>query len=164
VAASLDGYIAGPKGEFDWIGIDPDVGFSNFTKQFDTVIFGRKTYDSVRQHGGGAAMPGMRAYVFSRTLRPADCPGVTVSADPAATIAKLKSTPGKDIWLFGGGMLFGSLLELGLVDTVEVAVVPVLLGGGIPLLPQPAKIAKLRLIRHRIYEKTGTVWLEYAFA
>ena len=83
----------------------------------------------------------MQAYVFSRTLRQADCPGVIVSDKPAETLASLKALPGKDIWLFGGGSLFRSLLELGLVDAVEVAVIPVLLGGGLSLLPSPARQA-----------------------
>lgn len=162
VAMSLDGYIAGPNGESDWIIMDPDIDFGSLFKAFDTVLMGRKSYEAARQQGGGGGMPGMKAYVFSRTLRQSDCPGVTVSDRPQEVLAALKAKAGKDIWLFGGGSLFGSLLALGLVDSVEVAVIPVLLGGGLPLLPHPAKLAKLRLRNHRIYEKTGTVMLEYA--
>lgn len=163
VAMSLDGYIAGPNGESDWIVIDPDIDFRTLMGAFDTLLLGRKTYETTRRHGSGG-MPGMQVYVFSRTLRQEDCPGVVVSDKPAKTLAAIKSTPGKDIWLFGGGLLFRSFLELGLVDSVEVAVIPVLLGDGLPLLPHPAKQAKLRLANHRIYEKTGTVLLEYALA
>jgi dihydrofolate reductase len=162
VAMSVDGYIAGPKGESDWIIMDPDIDFSALFKEFDTVLMGRKTYEAARQMGGGVGMPGVQAYVFSRTLSQADCPGVTVSATPKETLASLKEMPGKDIWLFGGGSLFRGLLELGLVDTVEVALIPVLLGGGLSLLPPPAQLAGLRLTKHRVYEKTGTVSLEYA--
>jgi len=161
VAMSLDGYIAGPGGEFDWILMDPDIDFGALMGSFDTVLLGRKTYEVTRGQGG-SEMPGMKAYVFSRTLRQEDRKGVTVSADPAATVGELKRADGKDIWLFGGGSLFASLLELGLVDSVEVAVIPVLLGGGVPLLPPPAQRTKLRLVGHRVYEKTGTVSLEYA--
>ena len=107
-------------------------------------------------------MPGMQAYVFSRTLRPSDCPGAIVSDNPKQTLSTLKKQDGKDMWLFGGGSLFSSLLELRLVDSVELAVIPILLGAGIPLLPHPAKQAKLMLVNHRVYEKTGTVSLEYA--
>jgi len=78
------------------------------------------------------------------------------------TVSDLKAQPGKDIWLFGGGALFRSLLELGLVDAVGVAIIPVLLGGGVPLLPETHERAGLRLVEHQIYEKTGTVTLEYA--
>ena len=106
-------------------------------------------------------MPGVRSYVFSRTLRQADCPGVTVSDNPTETLTALKATTGKDIWLFGGGELFRTLLEAGLVDTVEPAVVPVLLGEGIPMLPSPASRTKLSLSRHRLYPKSGIVLLEY---
>lgn len=163
VAMSLDGYIAGPKGESDWIVMDPDIDFGALMGGFDTMLLGRKTYEATRGHGGGG-MPGMAVYVFSRTLRQADCKGVTVSADPAATLGELKRAEGKDLWLFGGGSLFGSLLQLGLVDAVEVAVIPVLLGGGVPLLPEVAASKKLRLAGHRVYPKTGTVSLEYAVA
>src|SRR6185436_19269678 len=135
VAMSLDGYIAGPNGESDWIVMDPDIDFGALMGSFDTVLLGRKTYEATRQQGGGEAMPGVQSYVFSTTLRPADCPGVIVSDTPAETVAALKATPGKDIWLFGGGSLFASFLQLGLVDAVEVAIIPVLLGDGVPLLP-----------------------------
>ncbi|MGH7556225.1 MAG: dihydrofolate reductase family protein [Gemmatimonadota bacterium] len=164
VAMSLDGYIAGPNGESDWIVIDPDIDFGALMESFDTVLLGRKTYEATRQQGGGGAMPGVRTYVFSRTLRQADCPGVTVSDKPTETLTALKATSGKDIWLFGGGSLFGSFLQLGLVDAVEVAIIPVLLGGGVPLLPHPATTAKLKLTKHRVYEKTGTIALEYSVA
>ena len=107
-------------------------------------------------------MPGMQAIVFSRTLLPEDCPEVTVSDDPTATIAQLKASSGKDLWLFGGGSLFASLLELGLVDSVELAIIPVLLGAGVSLRPHPASLSELTLVSHRVYDKTGTVALEYA--
>ena len=80
---------------------------------------------------------------------------------PRAFVADLRTAPGKDIALFGGGDLFRSLLAAGLVDEVSFSVIPVLLGGGIPLLPSPADRARLKLKAHRVYEKTGTVGLEY---
>ena len=110
------------------------------------------------------AMPGMKTFVFSRTLRQRDYPKVTIVAEKSEeTVAALRSESGKDIWLFGGGLLFRSLADLGLVDAVEVAVIPVLLGGGIPLFPPPAKQVKLKLTGHKVY-KTGIVSLEYAMA
>lgn len=106
-------------------------------------------------------MAGVQEYVFSRTLQQADCPGVVVSASPGQTLAELKEKPGRDIWLFGGGGLFRSLWDAGLVDTVEVAIIPVLLGGGVPFLPHPAKSGKLKLAKQKVYPQTGTIALEY---
>jgi len=94
-------------------------------------------------------------------MSPGAHPGVTVAADVAGVIADLKHRSGKDIWLFGGGKLFRSCLELGLVDAVDVAVIPVLLGGGIPLLPAPGPRTRLTLRSRRVYEKSGIVALEY---
>ena len=162
VATSLDGYIAGPNGEFDWIVMDPDIDFVALFAQFDTAVMGRKTFLTTLQQGGGGAMPGLDVVVFSRTLRPADYPAVTVvNSDPAEYVRSLKARPGKDIWLFGGGELFRTLLEAGLVDTVEPAVVPVLLGDGITMLPSPAPRITLSLSNHRLYPKSGIVLLEY---
>lgn len=160
VACSLDGFIAGPNGEFDWIPMDPEIDFAGLFAEFDTLLMGRKSWEAARQQGG-AGMPGMKPYVFSTTLRAEDCPGTVLSRDPAKTVAELKQQPGKAIWLFGGGSLFRSLLELGLVDQVQVGLVPVLLGAGLPLVEHPAKLARLRLTKHRVYEKTGTVLLDY---
>ena len=161
VAMSLDGYIADPQGGYDWIVIDPDIDFDAMLKNFDAVLMGRKSYDAAKQQGG-YGMPKMQAYVFSKTLRQADCPDATVSDNPKKTVAELRAKPGKDIWLFGGGELFQSMLGLGLVNAIEVAIIPVLLGDGLPMLPRPATRAKLELTEHRLYEKTGTVMVTYA--
>ncbi len=135
VAMSLDGYIAGPNGEADWIIMDPDIDFRALFDQFDTYLLGRRTFESIGGAGGGGRQ-GAQTIVFSRTLRQQDYPNLTiVSENPEQALADLRAKPGKDIWLFGGGSLFRSLLEARLVDAVEVAVMPVLLGEGIPLLP-----------------------------
>ena len=161
-AMSLDGYIAGPHGEYDWIVMDPEIDFAGMQSRFDTFLIGRKTYEAMRRMGSsGKPAAGIQNIVFSRTLKPGDQPHVTISADAERVTAELRARPGKDIALFGGGELFRSLLAAGLVDGVEVALIPVLLGGGIPLLPSPATRAALWLRKQRVYEKTGTVALEY---
>lgn len=161
VACSLDGYIAGPDGGVDWIVSDPEVDFGEIFARFDTLLMGRRTYDDV--HQGGPGIGNMETLVFSRTLRPEDHPDVTIVAgDAGRVLSELRSRPGKDIWLFGGGELFRSLLELDCVDTVEPAVIPVLLGGGVPMLPAPAARKRLSLTGRRVYENSGIVSLEYA--
>jgi dihydrofolate reductase len=160
-AMSLDGYIAGPNGEYDWIVADPDIDFATLMARFDTFLIGRKTFEVMRRAGNVKPSKGVRNIVFSRTLRPDECPHATLSDDAERVVAGLRTEPGKDIALFGGGELFRSLLAAGLVDEVSVAVVPVLLGGGIPFLPPPADRARLRLKAHRVYEKSGIVGLEY---
>jgi len=164
VAVSLDGYIAGSNGEADWIIMDPDMDFRALFDQFDAFLMGRRTFEGMGGAGGGGQQ-GAQTIVFSRTLRQQDYPNITiVSENPEQALADLRSKSGKDIWLFGGGKLFRSLLEAGLVDGVEVSVVPVLLGAGIPLLPlKPASERyKLKLTSSRTYKKTGIVSLEYA--
>jgi dihydrofolate reductase len=161
-AISLDGFIAGPNGEADWILMDPEIDFAAMFAQYDTLLIGRKTFTAMAQQGMAKPMPGIRSYVFSRTLDPAGYPGFTFVRDRAGDVVReLKAQPGKDIALFGGGELFRTLLAEGLVDTVEVAVVPVLLGAGIPLLPTPTNRVSLALTGHRVYTKTGTVSLTY---
>ncbi|MCI0387222.1 MAG: dihydrofolate reductase family protein [Acidobacteria bacterium] len=162
VAASLDGYIAGPKGEADWIIADSEIDFTALFAQFDTLLIGRRTFEAMG-HGGNAGMPGMKVFVFSQSLRQSDYPGITIITEKSAeAVTSIKALPGKDIWLFGGGILFRSLLEAGLVDTVEIAIIPVLLGEGIPLLPATAKDTRLKLTGHKVYSKSGIVLLEYA--
>ena len=104
----------------------------------------------------------MKIVVASRTLDPRGHKGVSIVSDNLAqAVTALKKEPGKDIWLWGGGDLFRSLLDLNLVDTVEVGVMPVVLGQGIPLLPSPARQARLTLTSHQVYKKSGTVSLVY---
>jgi len=161
VACSLDGYIADANGGVDWIVMDPEIDFGAIFDQFDTLLMGRRTYEELPEGAGGFG--DMSIVVFSTTLHAEDHPNVTIVADDVdRTIADLRARPGKDIWLFGGGELFRSLLELGCVDTVEPAVIPVLLGGGRPFLPEPAVRRRLSLTGHRLYERSGIVLLEYA--
>jgi dihydrofolate reductase len=162
VAVSLDGFIAGPNGEYDWIVMDPSIDFAAIYKEYDTAVMGRKTYEVLTAQGGHGEMPGLEVVVFSRTLPAATHPGVRiVNEEPHKVVAALKNKPGRDIWLYGGGALFRSLLDAGLVDTVEVAVVPVLLGAGIPLLP-PGAATKLILADQKTLPASGIVALSYS--
>lgn len=158
VAVSLDGFIAAPGGDASWIPMDPDIEFEALFEQFDTFLMGRRTWEA-----SGALAGQARTVVVSTTLDPAAHPSLTVIADDVARrVAELKGGTGKDIWLFGGGELFRSLLAEGLVDTIEPAIVPIVLGDGVPFLPRPATRHHLRLTAHRVYPTTGIALLEYA--
>lgn len=164
VASSLDGFIATEDGGYDWIPNDPSVDMEAFFARFDTLVMGRLTYEvMLAQEGsvGDGGVIGKRAVVFSRTLDPAAHPHATVTAeDPAAVVSRLKQEPGGDIWLFGGGSLFRQLVDAGQVDIVEIAVIPMLLGSGVPLLPKGVRVP-LRLRSQRLFDSVGTVMLEY---
>jgi dihydrofolate reductase len=162
VAVSLDGFIAGPHGEYDWIVQDPAIDFAAMYKQFDTAVMGRKTYEMMAAMGENGGMPGLEVVVFSRTLPAATKPGLRIlHDDPREVVAQLKAKPGRDIWLFGGGELCRTLLDAGLVDSVEIALIPVLLTAGVPLVA-PGGPAKLELSDSKVLERTGIVVLSYA--
>jgi len=163
VAASLDGYIAAADGSYDWIPEDSTIDFGALFANVDTVLLGRTTWNEVVRQAGERAWPaGSRIYVFSTTLRQHEHPDVTVVHGNAAdVVAELRAEPGDgDIWLFGGGRLFSSLLAAGQVDRVEVTVVPVLLGGGTPLSVPGTSQSPLRLVDTTRYQ-SGLVTLNY---
>jgi dihydrofolate reductase len=159
VACSLDGFIAGPDDDFRWIPPEPTFDFEALYAQFDTLLMGRRTYEIVRASGEG--FRGKEVVVASRSLKAAEHPGVeVVSEHLEARIRQLRSEPGRDIWLYGGGELFSTVLEWDLVDTLEPAFIPILLGGGVPFLPSPAVRRRLKRVGNRSYPG-GMVLLEY---
>jgi len=162
VAASLDGFIAGPDGEYDWIPDDPAVDFEALFAKVDTVLLGRHSFELVQKVEETPWEPETRVYVFSRTLRAEDHSDVTVVAEGAAeVVAGLRAEAGEgEIWLFGGGSLFASLLAAGQVDRVEVTVAPVVLGEGVPLLSAGTPRAALDLMDTHTYP-SGMVTLSY---
>ena len=105
VAMSLDGFIAGPQGEYDWIPNESEIDWGAFMARFDTVLMGRRSYEAALAAPSGSVLPAMPTYVFSRTLQPENHPGVTiVGTDLQPTMENLRrASGGKDIWLFGGG-------------------------------------------------------------
>ena len=161
VAASLDGYIAGPNGEFDWIPMDPDIDFAVLYAGFSGLVMGRVSYQ-VFLDTGGAPGPALPTYVCSRTLQEGQRDGVTFVRDAVPHVRALKAAEsGKPLWLWGGGTLFRELAEADLVDGVDVAILPILLGAGLPLLPTPGPRLPLTLKAQRLYPKTGTLFVEY---
>ncbi len=160
-ACSLDAYIAGVDGSYDWIRRDADYRMEEFFASVDVALIGRKTFEMARR----AKQPffsSMTNYVFSTTL-PAgrDDDVEIVAAEPAGFVRELKSQAGKDIWLFGGYGLTSSLLIAGEVDEMRLAVQPVLLGDGIPLFPRLQDRRAVELLESKAYGN-GVVVLRYA--
>jgi dihydrofolate reductase len=167
VAMSLDGFIAGPNGEYDWIVHDPAINFAAMFAEYDTLLMGRKTYEVAAEKAKSWDSPGQRWVVTSTTLKPEDHPNVTIlSSGVAEAVATMKAQPSlppqKDIWLMGGGVLFRSMLDAGLVDTVEVEVIPVLLGSGVPLMREGRR-QSLRLDESKTLP-SGILMLKYSIA
>jgi dihydrofolate reductase len=160
VACSLDGFIAGTKDEFDWIVSEPTFDFDALYAQFDILLMGRRTFEIVRHLP--TAFRDKQVVVASRSLAAESLPGVEVVGHRLLErIEELRAQPGRDIWLYGGGELFAYLLQHDVVDTVEPAIVPILLGDGVPFLPSPAARRSLTLTRAQTYP-SGIVLLEYA--
>ena len=162
VAVSLDGFIEGPNGEIDWCFTDQDYGLKDFFKQIDTLFIGRKTYELMLRMGENASpgFPKFKEYIFSTTLEKVKDDAVLIKDDIESEVKKIKNENGKDIWLFGGGSLTTSLMDLSLVDEVWLAVHPVVLGGGKPLFPEIKKRVDLKLLDTKVYS-TGLVFLKY---
>lgn len=166
-ACSLDGFLAGPAGELDWLHFSRDVEaiMRDTWASVDTLVFGRRTWQDAVQRSGGASgggMPGVGAYVCSRTLTevPAGAPTL-VREDAAAFVRRLKTEPGKDIVIMSGGDLAGSLLEAGAIDEVGMNVHPLLLGGGVPAFLGRGSRVALTLLEARPLDG-GCVLLRYA--
>ena len=161
VASSLDGFIAGPNGEYDWIPIDPEIDFAAMYAGFGGLVMGRKSYE-VFVSTGGAPGPALPTYVYSRALPEGERDGVTFVRDAVSHVRSLKAAgDGKPLWLWGGGNLCRELAAAGLLDGIDVAIVPVVLGNGLPMMATPAPQLSLKLRTHRLYAQTGTLFLQY---
>lgn len=161
LAVSLDSFIEGPNGEYDWCFTDQDYGMKDFFKRIDAVFIGRKSYEMAANAEGSADwMPPVTQYVFSNTLKDVKEGEIIVSGDIAEQVAAIKNEPGKDIWLWGGAALTASLMEAGLVDELILAVHPILLGSGKPLFQGIKERIALQLFDTKTYD-TGLVMLSY---
>ncbi len=162
VAVSLDSFIEGPKGEYDWCFTDQDYGLSDFFKRVDTAFIGRKTYEMTlsMSDSSSSGFPKLKEYIFSTTLNKVKEGATLIKGDIQTEVEKIKNEKGKDIWLFGGAGLTTSLLNLGLVDELSLAVHPILLGSGKPLFSNIKHRINLTLVDTKTFS-TGLVSLTY---
>jgi len=165
LAVSLDGYIEGPNGEFDWCFTDQDYGMSAFFKRVDATFMGRKSYELALAMAAEIppGFPKMKEYVFSNTLSKVKEGVILVNGDIKSEVEKIKKEKGKDIWLFGGAELISSLMNLDLVDEIILAVHPVVLGSGKALFKEIKERTWLTLTDHKIYSN-GLVFLTYTIS
>lgn len=161
LAVTLDGFIEGPNGEFDWCFTDQDYGMSEFLTRVDAIFFGRKSWE-VMQEFDPNAYPDKAKYVFSNTLPVS--PGGTqlVSGEIEQEVKRIRQLKGGDIWLFGGARLTTGLVNAGLVDELHLSIHPILLSGGKPLFQGLNSRVSWELIDTKSYD-TGLVQLIYRF-
>ncbi len=164
VACSLDGYIATSDGRVDWL--EPfqtggeDYGFAEFYSSVDALVMGSGTYEFALEHGPWQS-PDKPSWVFTQRELPVAHPSVTLTSDDPATVIESFAARGlKRVWLMGGGQLAASFRSSGLISRYIIAVVPIILGTGIPLFATAAGQDTLRLIEAKPYPN-GLVQLSY---
>ncbi len=165
LAVSLDGYIEGPNGEYDWCFTDQDYGLTEFFNRVDTLFIGRKSYELMQGQGEQSVpgIPKLKEYVFSTTLTSVKEGAVLIKGNLKEEVEKIKSENGKDIWLFGGASLTAALLELQLIDEFWLSVHPIILGSGKPLFSNISQRTHLHLQETNNYNP-GLVSLKYTLA
>jgi dihydrofolate reductase len=170
IATSADGYIARPDGDVEWLNRRPrtvDYGMRAFYPTIDTILLGRKTYDYALDYWEKKGKKGrifdtkLANYVFSRKPPKRETPGVEFVSEPVKAFAqRLRATPGKHIWMMGGGELIASFLDAGEIDQFDIHIIPALIGEGIPLVAPRHRDVSLRLRSARKYPD-GVVRLHY---
>jgi dihydrofolate reductase len=170
VASSVDGYIARPDGAVDWLdaiaepagGTGEDYGYGEFIAGVGVVLMGRITYEQILSFGVDYPYPDAAGYVFSRTRAGEQDDNVRFvdGGDIAGLVARLKAEQDKNLWLVGGGQLVREFLRLDLIDRIELFILPIILGAGIPLFPPDTPTLSLTLTNCQSYD-TGLVRLTY---
>lgn len=162
-ANSLDNFIARKDNSYDWLLWNKEVAqiLKDYWKTIDTVVMGRRTYEVSEGTGGGGSQPGVKTYVFSRTIKKRSSKKLTFVAEDAADfVRRLKEEDGKDICVLGGGVLAKSLFEADLIDEIGFNIHPVLLGSGIPLFYEMSRQIDLELKKCQQLSN-GCVFLSY---
>ena len=162
LAVTLDGYIEGPNGEYDWCLTDQDYGMTDFLERTDAIFFGRKSYE-VLMGTEKDPYPEKRKYVFSKTMKGANGDVQIIRSDIKHEVLEIKAQSGKDIWLFGGASLTASLMNAQLVDELQLSIHPIILGRGKALFQGLNERMSLTLTDTKSYS-SGLVQLIYRLA
>lgn len=140
IATSLDGFIATPDENLDWLMQQPDLDLGEydyryFIRTIRTVVMGRATYDWIARFPGAWEYEGKRVIVV--TSRPIEHPKgeLETRSDVPALIAQLRGLDDGDVWMLGGGQLQMAFMQAGALDEIEIYVISEIIGGGIPLFP-----------------------------
>jgi dihydrofolate reductase len=162
LAVSLDGFIEGANGEYDWCFTDQDYGMSDFLKRIDAIFYGRKSYEMMLQaeQQGENPFAKIKSFIFSNSLSKAYEGTELIFGDWIGQVNVLRQQPGKDIWLFGGADLITGFMNANLVDELFLAVHPIVLGSGKPLFQNINERKHFTLIDANHYS-TGLVALTY---
>jgi dihydrofolate reductase len=165
-ANSFDNYFARKDDSVDWLMWSNEAAavMKEFWQTIDTMVMGRRTYDVALRMGNGGPYPGLKTYVFSRTMKRGAQKKVKnlefISEDAAEFVRRLKSENGKDICVMGGGLLAKSLFEADLIDEIGFSIHPVLLGSGVPLFYEMNRQIDLELLDCKPF-KNGTLMVSY---
>ena len=162
VAVSLDGFIEGPNGEYDWCFTDGDYGMEEFLERTDAIFFGRKSYE-LWAASFSHMWSDKKHYVFTNTLQSLPTRADIIKGDIETKVQEIKQKQGKDIWLFGGASLTTTLLNAGLVDEFILAIHPLVLGSGKALFQDIDQRVWLKLKESKTYEN-GLVQNRYELA
>lgn len=159
IATSLDGYIASPDEDLDWLTQYPnpdklDYGYKEFYKTVDTVIMGGRTYHSILSMDVLWPYKDKETYIVTRHSSNNQQNIQFITEHVIENITQLKEKEGKDIWLVGGGELVSMLLDHNLVDTMVITSIPTILGNGIPLFPNAPKSSNWEVISSQKYDNS----------
>jgi dihydrofolate reductase len=164
LAMSADGFIGRLDGSVDWLDRPRpkgNYGMAEFIRSIDTCIIGRKTYDFALSFGMKDPNPGKKSYVFSRKMKKAPSPKVSmVNEDVNTFVERLRGEKGKSIWLMGGAKIFAAFLDAGQIDEFIIHVIPTMIGEGIPLVAPRHRELPLKLLESRKFAD-GVVRLHY---
>jgi dihydrofolate reductase len=175
---TLDGFVAGPNEEMDWVMFDPEMGKyeDDIVSAADTLLLGRVTYESFagswphvpddpavspEEKEYARKLNAMRKIVFSKTLPTVEWNNSTLMKGvvPEA-ITKLKQEPGGDMLIYGSASLVRTLTNSGLIDEYQILVHPIILGGGKPLFQDIRERQKLKLVKTKSFA-SGVIGLSY---